>query len=102
MKIIQQGRGGGKTHEIVNAFRRHTGDARLIVASVIERERIVRLYNLTQQEQQRVVVARQDCLRGHHGEMFCDNADWVLSLFLGESVDVATVNSAAPRPQEDQ
>lgn len=95
MEIVQKPRASGKTFEIVQRFRAHTGDARLVVASAIERDRIVRLYELEPDEARRVIVAGQDRLRGHHGEVFCDNLDWIISLFLGEAVDVATVNASA-------
>lgn len=110
MRIIQRGRGAGKTTEIISAWRAHKGDSRFVVPTTIERDRIIRQYQLTPDEQRRVIVAGQDRLKGHHGEVFADNIDWLLSMFLGEAVDVGTVNGnpaseageATPPPQTPQ
>lgn len=100
MKVIQRGRGGGKTTEIVAAFRAH-GMGYLVVPSEPERERIVRIYQLTEDEQRRTLVSKADALKGIHAEVFADNLDWIISMFLGSAVDVASVNGQpSPSPVE--
>ena len=92
MRIIQRPRGAGKTFEAVQAFKAHKGDARLIVATAMEKERLLRLYDFTDAQRARILVAHPHVLAGHHGEVFVDNLDWITAMFLGEAVDVATVN----------
>lgn len=92
MELIIHGLRGGKTTEIVAKFRAH-GRGHLLVATEPERDRIMRQYQFTSDEGRRTIVARPDVLKGTHGEVFCDNLDWIISFFLGAAVDVATVTA---------
>ena len=86
MQVSQMARRGGKTHQCIRALREL--GVLLIVACAQERERIIREYKLTPEEQKLVLIAQPGVLRGvaPDSRVVIDNADWVLSQFLGGTV----------------
>lgn len=96
MQVIQTPRCAGKTYRLVQEFRRlHTQGrhAIFLAATYGEAERVAREYSFTDSERRWVVIAREDCLRGlPPATVLADNVDWMLSRFVGGSIDVGTVN----------
>ena len=95
MNVIARPRAGGKTYALIQAWRKAGSPALFVVPYHANKSGLIRSYQLSCEEQSRVIVADYHCLQSYSGrQVFADNADILLQHYLGHSVDVATMNGS--------
>lgn len=93
MEIIARGRRLGKTESMVRWFRDNPGSV-LMVADYRERNRILKHYEMTEEESRRVLIfSDRKRLRGmaYRTKVGIDNLDWFLTYALHSEVAVGSI-----------